>query len=147
MLAEMRGQGLNDQEISRRFLEAMQIPDVEKILQAPPPQPDPKVQLDQQKLQLEQQKFQFEQHKFRMEYGETIAKIKKLGAQAMEHIAKAEGVEPGRQIEQYKANVDSLAKQEDLRLKKQQLEQQQQAAKQQGGASGNKSGSVGPASS
>ncbi|MBW2003082.1 MAG: hypothetical protein JRI72_00495 [Deltaproteobacteria bacterium] len=104
----MKGQGFNDAEINKRFAEAMQEPEPEKLLQAPPPPIDPKIQVEMQKLELEKAKFEFEVMKFGFESEERNAKIAKLVAQAEEHIAKAEAQEAGQQLDIYREHLKLL---------------------------------------
>ena len=110
MLYEMRGQGFNDMEIKRRLLEAMQIDDVDKVLKAPKPPPDPKLVLEMKKLELEQSKLKFEVLKWDTERKEIFAKVEKTMAQAIESMAKAEAAEAGPQIEMYKTQLDAVVK-------------------------------------
>ena len=109
MLAEMQGQGFNDQEIRRRLLEAMQVDDVDKILNAPDPPPDPKMILEGAKLEHDRNKLKFEMDKFDFGRIEIWAKVQKTLAQAVEHIAKAEAAEIGPQLDQYKAELQTMA--------------------------------------
>ena len=106
----MKGQGFNDQEINKRFAEAMQEPEPEKLLNAPPAV-DPKIELEQQKLQMDGDKFQFEMLKWEGERAERHAKVMSLIAKAEQSIAQAESAEPGRQLELYKTHLDTLVKQ------------------------------------
>jgi len=107
----MQGQGYNDVEIRRRFAEAMQEPEPEKLLQAPEPPPDPKIVIEQQKLQLEQAKFQLDMLRFEMEHSESQAKIASSLAKAEQALAQAESIEPGRQAEIYQAELKALVEQ------------------------------------
>jgi chaperonin GroES len=109
MLGEMRGMGLNDGEIMRRMLEAMQIPDIDKLMDAPPPPPDPKVVLEQEKLQLERHRLEFDMAKFEFERMQIEAQVEKIMAQAIESLAKAEAAEVGPQLEIYKAQLQSIS--------------------------------------
>jgi len=104
----MKGQGFNDMEINKRFAEAMQEPEPEKLLEAPPPPPDPKVLLDMEKLRLESDKFQFEMLKWQAEADERQAKVMSLIAKAEQAIANAESQESGQQLELYKAHLTAL---------------------------------------
>jgi chaperonin GroES len=108
MLMELRGQGLNDGEIMRRMLEAMQIPDIEVLLKGQPPQPDPKIVLEGQKVEIERNRLDFEVAKFEYDRMETEARVQKTIAQAIECLAKAEAAEVGPQLEMYKAQLQSL---------------------------------------
>jgi len=106
----MKGQGFNDQEINKRFAEAMQEPEPEKLLNAPPAV-DPKVEIEKAKLAMDGDKFQFEMLKWEGERAERHAKVMSLIAKAEQSIAQAEAAEPGQQLELYKAHLDALTKQ------------------------------------
>lgn len=132
----MKGQGFNDAEINKRFAESMQEPEPEKLLTAPPPQPDPKIVLEERKQQLEEAKFHFERLKWDVEGDERTAKIIKLMAQAEKDIATAEAQEPGQQLEAYKTHLNSLFQY----IKLEQAERKEQQARKQitqGASSGN----------
>ena len=108
ILIGMVGTGMNDTEIRRRFLDALQEPEPEKLLNAPPPPPDPKFVIEQAKLQLEQAKLEFEAVKYIDEQNEINAKIKKTLAQALQAIAQAEAAEMGPQLDIYKTELQAL---------------------------------------
>jgi len=61
-LLELRGQGFNDEAINRRYLEALQIPDINELL--PPegatPPPDPKIVIEERKLELKAMEIQID---------------------------------------------------------------------------------------
>ena len=103
-LMQFLGQGFDDNVIKRRYLEALNIPNVEELMpkkgQGGPP-PDPKVLLETEKLALERDKFELELIKSDFE----IAKIK---ADIMKTLAEAEAKEAGPQIEIYKAQMQAL---------------------------------------
>jgi hypothetical protein len=101
ILFGLRGQGLNDQVITRRFLEALQIPEPQELLDAPPPPPDPKIMIEAEKLDIERKKLEFEMMKFGIELGEIKSKI-------IKNLADAESKEIGPQLEQYKVQMDAL---------------------------------------
>ena len=90
------------------MLEALQIPDVEKVLQGQPPPPDPKVIIEGEKLKLERDKLEFEMAKFEFEKNQIEATTQKILAQAIESIAKAEAAELGPQLEIYKAQLQAI---------------------------------------
>lgn len=104
----LQGQGFNDTEIRRRFAEAMQEPEPEKLLDAPQPPPDPKVVIDEAKLKLEADKFQFEMIKFMSGEDERTAKVASLLAKAEHSLAQAESMEMGHQLDQYKEDLKAL---------------------------------------
>jgi hypothetical protein len=104
----MKGQGFNDGEINKRFAEAMQEPEPKKLLEAPPPAPDPKIEIEMKKLEMEADKFQFEMLKWEGERAERHAKVMSLIAKAEQSIAQAESQEPGRQLDLYKAHLGAL---------------------------------------
>lgn len=101
VLMGMMGQGLDDNEIRRRFLEAANISDIDSLFPQTPPQPDPKLVLESEKLDIERAKLEFDMMKFGYE-------MVKLQTEAMLNIAKAESLEEGTQLDQYKAEVQSL---------------------------------------
>ena len=101
ILYGLKGQGFNDSEINRRFLEAMQIPDAKTILEAPPPMPDPKLVLESEKLDIERSKLEFEMMKFGIE-------MAKIQSEIIKNIADAEAAEVGPQIEEYKTQMQAL---------------------------------------
>ena len=122
MLYGLKGQGFNDAEINRRFLEAMQIPDAKAILDAPPPPPDPKLVLESEKLDIERSRLEFEMMKFGFEMGEIQSKI-------IKNLADAESKEMGPQLEQYKAQMQALVS---LSTKNQQQAKGKDNAQKQG---------------
>ncbi len=101
ILMDLRGQGFNDGEINKRFIEALQIPDPEPILNAPKPPPDPKLVLESEKLDLDRDKLEFEFMKFGVEMVEIQTK-------SILNLAKAEAAELGPQLEEYKTQVQSM---------------------------------------
>lgn len=101
VLYSLKGQGFNDMEINRRFIEAMQIPDAQTILSAPPPPPDPKIVLESEKLDLERTRLEFDMMKF----GVEMAKMK---SEIIKNLAEAEAKEVGNQLSMYQAETDRL---------------------------------------
>jgi chaperonin GroES len=111
-MLELRGQGLNDQEILRQYLLALDIEDVEKFM----PQddsPDPAEQLAMQKLQAE--------------IAELSAKVAKLNAETQQIIATI----PGKQLEQDKLISDMDNNMIDLALKDKQISGQLELGRSQ----------------
>ena len=102
-LMSLLNQGFNDMEIKKRYIEALQIPDQESILQPEPPAPDPKMLLETEKMNLEKQKFLFELEKWGVERGKIMSEIVK-------NIASAEAAEAGTQLEGYKATMENFIK-------------------------------------
>lgn len=100
-LMSMLGQGFNDEEIKRRFIEALQIPNPGPILTVQQPPPDQKLVLESERLDLERNKFEFEM----MKYGIEMAKMR---SEIILNLAKAEAAELGPQMEQYLAEMDAL---------------------------------------
>lgn len=100
-LMQLRGQGYNDGEINRRYVEALQIPDIEPILNQQPPPKDPKIILEEQKLDLERRKFIFETMKFGVEAAEIESKI-------IKNLADAESKEIGQQLDLYTTQMQTM---------------------------------------
>lgn len=126
-LMEVRGQGLEDEVIMRRYLEALNVPDLDALIpkESKEPPPDPKVMVDIQRLELERDKHELEL--FMVQF--DIAKIQ---ADIILKLADAESKEVGPQLEQYKAQMDSLTKQSIAMMQKK--EQQKDANRQPGSA-------------
>lgn len=115
-LMEVKGQGLDDKEIMRRYLDALQIEDPEGLIPENPP-PNPQVELEKAKLAIEHAKIQQEERKIdlkekevQIKDAETYYKMVKLHADAVKSIALAEAAEQGTQIAEYKTEVDHLGK-------------------------------------
>lgn len=73
-MLELRGQGLNDQEIIRRYLEAMEVKDIDELFPQEE-QEDPMEQLTVQKLQGEVQELQVKMQKLMAETQLILAKV------------------------------------------------------------------------
>lgn len=102
--------GLNDDEIKRRYLEALQVQDIEKLIdKGEPPPPEPKVMLELQKLELERDKLEFEMAKFQIE-------MVKIQADAIKSLAQAEAAEEGPQIQAYMAQLKSMTEENKARM-------------------------------
>ena len=128
ILYGLKGQGFNDKEINKRFIEAMAIQEPNLILENPePPKPDPKTVMEIEKLNLEEKKLHFEI----MKYADEQVKIH---TEAIKNIALAEAAEAGPQIEIYKDQLKSLTE----------MFKAKEAAKQPAGGTtgGNKQGGV-----
>ena len=102
-LMGMLNQGFNDTEIKRRYIEALQIPDQESIMQPEPQAPDPKFMLEMEKLNLEKQKQLFELEKWGVERAKILSEI-------MKNLASAEAAEQGSQLNEYKTMTENLLK-------------------------------------
>lgn len=107
-----RSSGMYDlYQVERRYLDALQISGIDEVLpppgspNAPKPQIDPKIQIEQSKFQLDAQ---IKQAKLRAEVQLLQAQIQKMEADALAAIAKAEATEQGAQVEQYRAFLDGL---------------------------------------
>lgn len=130
---------LDGMEIRKRILEAANIPDIDKLLIQPQPQPDPLVQMEMVKQENRAKEIEIEAikqsaalEKGKLEIPKLQAEIEALKAKALRDIAEAEGVEKGRQLQQYQATLDWLHKQSQLELQQQESERQaEQIAKEQ----------------
>ena len=106
-LLEMRGQGLNDDAINKRYLEALQIPDINEIMPdggAQPPE-DPKIGIERGKLQLKEMELQLKQYELGFKERESDGKVMKMWYESILALAKAEAEEAGPQLELYKQVV------------------------------------------
>lgn len=106
-LLELKGQGLNDYEINKRYLEALQIPDVNALLPDPnqPPPPDPKLELEKEKLRLKMLELQLDAKRQMAEEREKSAKNLRAWSESIKNLAQAEAAEAGPQLDQYKAEI------------------------------------------
>jgi len=113
-LLELRGQGLQDDNINKRYLEALQIPDVNEIL--PPegsqPPPDPKFIIEQEKLKLKKIELEIEARRQMAEESEKQGKIMQYWANSIKSLAEAEAVEAGPQMELYKSELKAYSEQQ-----------------------------------
>ena len=113
-LLEMRGQGLNDEAINKRYLEALQIPDINEIL--PPegsePPPDPKILIEQEKLRLKSVELELDARRQMAEEAEKQAKVMQYWANSIKLLAEAEAAEAGPQLELYKSEVKAYTDQQ-----------------------------------
>jgi chaperonin GroES len=128
-LLAMRGTGLNDKEIDKRYLEALRIDDVDSVLNIPEdeqPAPPPELLIEDAKLAQKDRELQIKMM-------ETRAKVIKLRADAIKAIASAEAEEAGQQIEYYKAQIAEVQLELDVynALMAPQQEQNQQGAGQE----------------
>lgn len=119
--------GLYDRwEVEKRFLEAMKVPDIDKILPAPgsekapkPPPPDPKVQVAQIQAEVDKAQQQLDVQialaKLQQEVALQQAKIHKLEAEARLALAQADAEANGQKIAELNTQIGlAKAKQEGL---------------------------------
>ena len=107
--------GFNLYEANKRYLEALKVTNIEKILPDPqgqnaiPPQPNPKVQIEQMKMQAKQMDMEMKAKmavlKLQADADKKQAEINKLQAEAIKLLAEAQGVETGHQIALINAQI------------------------------------------
>ncbi|MCP4613031.1 MAG: hypothetical protein GY845_30425 [Planctomycetes bacterium] len=108
-LLSMLEQGLNDMEIKKRYLQALRITDIDLILKGPPPQPDPKLLIEQGKLQAKQRELDLKERELNGTLAEQYEKMIKIRSEAIKNLAIAEEKEMGPQLEQYAQQVQELS--------------------------------------
>ncbi len=101
----LRGQGLDDMEIIRLHLEALQTPDIDKLMNAPTPPEDPKVVNDREKLSIDRDKLEFE---MAVHGDERDIKQLEILSKIFKNIAEAEAKEAGPQLEEHKIFIQGL---------------------------------------
>jgi chaperonin GroES len=103
ILKEYLGLGLNDQEIIRRSLEALRVPDIEKLFpkEERKPDQDPKIIIEMQKLELAREELDMKQ--FEMGY-----KIAKLQADTIQSLAKADSLDAEESLKTYEIQMRHL---------------------------------------
>jgi len=107
--------GFNLYEANKRYLEALKVANIEKILPDPqgqnaiPPAPNPKVQIEQMKMQAKQMDMEMKAKmavmKIQSEADKKQAEINKLQAEAIKLLAEAQGVDTGHQIALINAQI------------------------------------------
>ena len=104
-LGSMLGTGYNDQEIRRRRLEAMRIPEPEKLMLPDEAfgQPEPELVLKQEQLKLDWAKFEWKTITDR-------ANMEKMLALAFKAEQEGEAVIPGLQLDEFKTQTEFLNK-------------------------------------
>ena len=105
-LVQLLALGLNGEEVKRRILEAEEYPAIEKLLQVPPPQPDPEILLKNKDID---NRFKIESAKVTLLALESEAKQILAKAQAMLAVAKAASEEKGMALEEYQMVLDEIA--------------------------------------
>ena len=126
--------GYNLYEVNRRYLEALKVADIDKVLPDPkgpnavPPPQNPKLQIEQIKSQVKQADMQLKGKiaamKLAQEAEKTQATVKKLEAEAVKLMAEAQGVGTGHEIALLNAQIgaekshrDHLMKQAEVMMK------------------------------
>jgi len=119
--------GYNRYEVEKRFLSAIKVQDIEAVFPDPkgpnaiPPQPHPKVQIEQMKTQVKQMDIQLKAKIAQMELLQEAevnrAKITKLEADAVKALAEADGVKAGHAIALIEAQIGAAKNHQDGILK------------------------------
>ena len=107
--------GYNLYEVNRRYLEALKVPNIDKVLPDPkgpdavPPPPNPKVQVEQMKMQVKQADMQLKGKMAAMKIASEAevkqATVMKLQAEATKLMSEAQGVETGHKIALLNAQI------------------------------------------
>jgi len=111
-LMGMVGTGLNDREIQRRYLEAMDVPDVEKLLPAEgeAEKIPPEIQLEMDKLEIEKGKLEIERMKAEGNNALIQSKIQKNMADIERSKATAMATQQQALKDEHMKKLDSLSK-------------------------------------
>lgn len=105
-LQSMRGMGLNEQVINKRSLEALEIEDIDELMNVPQPPPNPEIELEKEKAKLARDRLEFEMMKYRTEQIESESRT-------IKNLADAEAKEEGTQLDIYKTELEKLKGGED----------------------------------
>jgi len=92
---------LNQEEIVKRYMEALNIPEPEKLFAKQEPPPDPELEIKMKELEIKQQEVELEKERVGLE---TI----KVKSDAIKALAEAEAKEAGIQIHAYKEELHAL---------------------------------------
>lgn len=104
---EMMAQGLipNQNEAARIVLESLDLPNIDKLLEQPEPQPNPEFELEKKKVHGD---LEVKMADLEIKGELADAQIINLQTQAMLNLAKAEAADDKTQIEAYKAEVQEF---------------------------------------
>ena len=115
-LMGLRKQGLDDKEILKRFLEALNVQDIGDLGiddMQPPEDPEAaneaeKIALENRKIDLDEKKLNLEALKNKYEILKLEADAIKAKADALKSVADAEATEAGPQIEEHQKTIETL---------------------------------------
>jgi len=111
-LMQMIGSGLDDREIQKRYLEALDVPDIEKLM--PPEnaqeQIPPEVQLDMAKIEIEKGKLEIEKIRAEADAALIQSKIRKNETDIKRSEATARETERKAITDEHMAKLDSLTR-------------------------------------
>lgn len=139
MLYQMAQDGtVNPQVATKRILEAQDQPAVEELLEIPESQPSFEQQIEMQKAETERMKVQGE---LQLKQQEAQTNKIKAVSDALRNIAQAEGEEKGRQLDEYRAILETLRDQDEAETRREEAQaraqqQRQQAQQRQAAPSG-----------
>ena len=102
--------GLNADEVKKRVLESEEYPAIEKLLQTPPPQPDPQIMLQAKEIE---NRFKIESGKLQLAALDHEADKILKKAQAMLAVAKAASEEKGVQLDEYQLLLNEIGQFQD----------------------------------
>ena len=93
--------------IQRRYLEALQIPDINELMpeEGAEPPPDPKIEIEWAKVDSKRVDQDLKRYELGFKERESEGKILKMWHEAILALAKAESEEAGPQLELYKQQV------------------------------------------
>lgn len=104
--------GINEDELTRRYLEAIDAPNAEVLIippdQRPQPGPDALLIDAQSRAETEVQKREHSEAMFRLEMEAKEAEIEKLKTTSALNVAKASSEEPQHDVEDYKRMIEEL---------------------------------------
>jgi chaperonin GroES len=96
---------VNVQEYTKRYLEALEEPNIEALMKMPPPQPKPEVEIEKQKLSMQKAKEEDDSTRAweQLKINRTLAETK-----GMLDLAKAEQAELGQQMSMLQAEMQKI---------------------------------------
>ena len=107
-LNQLVGKGLNDKEIYKRYLEALQIPEPEKVLEIEDQGPSPEQQMQQFALELQDRELRVKEAEAEAKIAEIKEKLINLRANSIKALADAEAKEVGTQVDLYQAYIGDI---------------------------------------
>lgn len=136
-ISEMMQQGLipNKEAAAKIILEAMDLPNVDELLQAPPPQPDPEIELKKAEAahnqQLDMMRMDLETKRHMLEVKRLqISEIKDKTVGVL-NLSKAEAQEFGTQNDEYKTDLEQMERSQDREIKNKEMEMKQEQMQMQ----------------